>query len=319
MDSNTQTIGASVYFSYAENNLTAWRAIIGQRITHRKFGSGTILEITESENPEANSSAWVRFERPVESPVKGLTDTVELSLEAFRDKIVTDLTLPPHLMEEVAAFEQFKTKQDEAEARQNFKRLKEKYQVTSYRDSSPLSRLNAILIDLQDEKRLTVADEKWLKEERLFQVLAIYYEQIGQLASAGSNWRKANNPNRALEITKGEIALDNAAILTMRGGAFRDLGSLDKAENCGRKAIEFSPERYHPYNLLGAVYCQRGLPTQGEKYFEKARESGSSPIEEDNSIRSAVEKAGETEQRSVAEYLLKKAPERYQWAKYYVT
>ena len=104
----------------------------------------------------------------------------------------------------------------------------------------------------------------------------------------------------------------------MRGGAYRDLGQLADAETAAREAMDLDPQSFYPYNLLGAIYYQRGLPEAGERYFDRARELGSSPHEEDEGIQSAIEKAGEAERVIVAEYLLRKDSTRYEWARYYL-
>jgi tetratricopeptide (TPR) repeat protein len=171
-------------------------------------------------------------------------------------------------------------------------------------------------MEIDDGKQLTNEDIDWLEARELFQALAFYYERIGLMARAGSYWRKVGNPQMALEIT--ERARADSAILTMRGGAFRDIGNLDNAHACGQRAIELAPKDYHPYNLLRAVYYQRGDPEEGDKYFERARELGSHPKNEERNIRSAVKKARPEEKRRVAEYLLKKDPERFQWVQKYI-
>ena len=104
----------------------------------------------------------------------------------------------------------------------------------------------------------------------------------------------------------------------MRGGAYRDLGQLAEAESAAREAMVIAPKSYHPHNLLGAIYYQRGLPEQGERSFDRARELGSPPHEKDDGIRSAIEKAGQAERAIVAEHLLRKDPKRYEWARYYI-
>jgi hypothetical protein len=43
-----------------------------------------------------------------------------------------------------------------------------------------------------------------------------------------------------------------SALLTTRGGAFRDIEELDKAEKCARQAIEYQPNSHHPYTLNGS-------------------------------------------------------------------
>ncbi|HMC64590.1 MAG TPA: hypothetical protein VKI65_06600, partial [Gemmataceae bacterium] len=201
-------------------------------------------------------------------------------------------------------------RQREAIARDESRRLKTKYGVDWYEDDSPLY---PILLDLEGGRELSDSDETWLNRNRLFPVLAFHYERVGLLARAGSYWRKAQNPERALRITDNERVQNNSPVLTMRGGAFRDLNDLDSAERCGFSAIKLSPEDYHPYNLLGAVYYQRGLPEQGDQYFQMAVALGSE--EEDESIQSALEKAAADEKKRVAEHLLKRDAARFAWAR----
>src|SRR4051794_3293962 len=62
---------------------------------------------------------------------------------------------------------------------------------------------------------------------------------------------------------------------------------LADAETAAREAMDLDPQSYYPYNLLGAIHYQRGLPEAGERYFDRARELGSSPHEEDEGIQSA--------------------------------
>ena len=45
---------------------------------------------------------------------------------------------------------------------------------------------------------------------------------------------------------------------------------MDEAERCGQTAIKLAPKDFYPYNLLGAVYFQRGDPEEGDKYFQVA-------------------------------------------------
>jgi len=326
----------SIFSSYAGNNLAIWRSIEGQQIKHSTFGSGIILEVLGDRVQDL--TFLIQFEQLVDS-VGGVTDKVRIAKMAFNGIIITELTLPESVKEGMSRLEQAREeekkqreiielqlkeqekkareqKELEARAKQEFLERKKKYQVEWFEDSSPVSPLNEILIKLDEEVRLIPENEEWLIKGKFFTVLAIYYERIGRLASAGSNWRKAGQPQRALQITENET--DNPYILTMRGAAFRDIEQLDAAEESGKKAIALAPEDYHPYNLLGAVYYQRGMLQQGDVYFQKAKDLGSTPDDIDKSIRSAVEKASKEEKRQVAEYLFAKDPIRYKWAEYYL-
>lgn len=199
----------------------------------------------------------------------------------------------------------------EEKAWNEFRLLKEKYGVTFFLENSPLSELNKILINLEEKNYLSVEGEKWLKNNQLYPVLAIYNEREGNISVAGSLWRKANYPERALQISDNLKSYDHY-LLTMRGGAYRDLNDLELAKDCALKAIACAPNDYYAYNLLGAILFQQGFAEEGENYFEKAIKLGSKPNEGD--IKAALKKAGVAERRAVAEYLLKKDPQRYGWA-----
>jgi tetratricopeptide (TPR) repeat protein len=333
---------ASLFSLYAGNNLQIWCAIQGQRVRHSKFGSGTILEI-HGDSVE-NLIFLIQFDQRVES-LHGLTDKVKIGKVAFNGAVVSQLALSVQMQEELTKFQEQQRqesqrkqleKQKEREtkqrlqeqqkrerqqidfettARQEFQERKKKYQVAWYKDSSPTSLLNEILIRLDDGEKLTPENEKWLDRQKLYPVLAVYYEQLGRLASAGSYWRKAKKPGRAVEITESKT--NDPWILTMRAGALRDLGNLDAAEESAKKAIDLSPQYYHPYNALGAIYYQKGKPQEGDIYFQKARTLGAKTIDIDRSIRSALEKASRVHKQQVAKYLYDKDPVRYRWAEYY--
>ena len=350
MEANPLTIDASVYYHFAGKDLSRWLAIKRQRVSHSTLGEGTILKIIPRQNSQRPPTLWVLFDQPSDSPRRGWTkgrgfSLILISATALGDNQITRLTLPPDLVDAVRAFEQLqrekaeearKREQEEqqaarqraaeearqreleAEARQTFQWLKEKYQISWYSEESPISQLYKILIELDEKNSLSRADGKWLVRHKLFQPIAIHYEKKGSLASAGKYWRKAGMPGRALHLTADAKHLRNAVILTMRGGAYRDLGQLADAETAAREATALDPQSYYPYNLLGAIYYQRGFPEAGEQYFDRARELGSSPHEEDEGIQSAIKKAGQAEQATIAEYLLRKDSTRYEWARYYL-
>ncbi|MBK8750813.1 MAG: hypothetical protein IPL99_03805 [Candidatus Competibacteraceae bacterium] len=68
------------------------------------------------------------------------------------------------------------------------------------------------------------------------------------LVNASSHWRKADDPQNALNNTEilfsdsiKEVRL-KAALFTTRGGALRDIGQLDEAEDCAHQAIKLLPK-----------------------------------------------------------------------------
>lgn len=232
----------------------------------------------------------------------------------------------------------------------NFAQLKSKYEVNNYRNSSPSSPLYAILQKLEKKERLEPTEVAWLNEnkmdsdyffQKLFsskiytayhQIEATFYEQEYKrtqnkwnLPNASSHWRSAEEPKRALKLTENlnfdEIKEDKlkSALLTTRGGAFRDINKLDDAESCALKAIEYHEKSHHPYTLMGAICFERHEYLKGENWFEKAIKRGASPRDEDREIKRVLKNAkNANKRRELVEYLLKKDPVRYNWAKSYL-
>ncbi len=98
------------------------------------------------------------------------------------------------------------------------------------------------------------------------------YQRTGNkwnLPNASSHWRKADQPRRALKLTENldfnQIKENKlkSALLTTRGGAFRDIDKLDDAQECALKAIEYQPQSHHPYTLMGAICFERGRILRG--------------------------------------------------------
>jgi tetratricopeptide (TPR) repeat protein len=303
------------YFLYAGDTFETWTALEGQGVTHHLYGNGTVLEV-ESEY------VLISFGKPEQGGAYK-----SFRKEDFRDgKYFTELSVPEKLPKNVLLAIQ--RAEEEKEAREDFSRLKRKYHVEWYQDSNPISQLYKILLQLNDGKSLDFGEIQWLTSKNLFAVLAynheVNYKRFSdgwELVHASSNWRKAKLPLKAIELTENFTSGDNkilGAILTSRGGAFRDINELEKAENFAREAINVNPTSYYPYNLLGAIRYQSGDPVTGDKYFAKAIELGSSQKQQDEGIKSAIEGAVNIVRKTVAEYLLKKDPERYKWAKNYL-
>jgi hypothetical protein len=218
--------------------------------------------------------------------------------------------------------------------------LKEKYGV-SQRTDSPDSRLYTIVQKLEEGERLEEMEVAWLTQEALlhFEIAIAYhtieanfYEQEFKntgsqwhLPSASSHWRKAGEPKRALELTdrlQWDTIKENklkSALFTTRGGAFRDIGDLSEAEKCARQAMAHQPDSHHPYTLMGAICYEREQYSEGDYWFNEAIKRGANPRDMDAEIKRVVKNAkDESKRRKVVEYLLKKDPERYAWAKSYL-
>lgn len=224
----------------------------------------------------------------------------------------------------------------------NFALLKVKYRILDPRNQLPLDPFYTIMQQLEREERLEPVLVVQLIEKDLLspegrialafhRLEAKFYEQEYQrtgnqwnLPNASSHWRKADKPRQALKLTENlnfDKIKENklkSALLTTRGGAFRDIEELDKAEKCALKAIEYQPNSHHPYTLIGAICYERGGYTKGDYWFEEAIKRGASPSDQDAEIKRVVKNAKDENKRSeVVEYLLKKDPQRYAWAKAY--
>jgi hypothetical protein len=220
----------------------------------------------------------------------------------------------------------------------HFELLKVKYQIVGQLAVNPFYE---IMLKIEREERLDPKQVIQLIEEgRLsrhgkiatayYRLEAIFYEKEYQrtgnkwnLTSASSNWRKAHEPQNALNSTKNmnwnkvqEPDL-KAALLVTRGAAFRDLNQLGEAENCAKQAMGCQPRSHQPYTLLGAICYDRSKYLEGDKWFELAVERGANDT--DDEIERIVRMTKDKDKRrEVSEYLLKKDPVRYVWANTYL-
>jgi len=219
-----------------------------------------------------------------------------------------------------------------------FKLLKKKYNIVGKLECDPFYE---IMLKLEREERLDPKQVvQLIEEDRLsrhgkiatahYRLEAIFYEQEYQrtgnkwyLPSASSNWRKADEPQKALKTTENvnwqkvqESDLKSALWVT-RGAAFRDLCRLDEAESCAVEAMECQPESHQPYTLMGAIHYDRCEYSEGDQWFEMAAERGADDT--DDEIRRIVRMTKDkNKRREVAEYLIKKDPIRYSWADSYL-
>ncbi|MEG4322391.1 MULTISPECIES: hypothetical protein [unclassified Microcoleus] len=220
-----------------------------------------------------------------------------------------------------------------------FGALKVKYRIID-RDF-PFDPFYAIMVKLEKEERLDPVLVVQLIQQGLLashgriaiayhRLEARFYEQEYErtgnkwnLPNASSHWRKANEPKSALQVTENldfDQIKENklkSALLTTRGGAFRDIDKLDDAQKCALKAIEYQPLSHHPYTLMGAICFERGQYSQGDDWFNKAIKRGAESEDIDSELKQVVKNAKDEKRREVVEYLLKKNPQRYAWAKSY--
>jgi hypothetical protein len=220
----------------------------------------------------------------------------------------------------------------------HFKTLKTKYRIVGELATNPFYE---IMLKLEREERLDPKQVIQLIEENklyrhgkiaiaYYRLEAVFYEKEYQrtgnkwnLPSASSNWRKADEPERALKVTENvnwsrvQDSDLRSALWVTRGAAFRDLNQLNEAETCATQAMECQPDSHQPYTLLGAICYDQGEYMDGDKWFELAKERGANDT--DDEIERIVRMTkDQNKRREVVEYLLNKDPDRYGWAKLYL-
>ncbi|MBD2472106.1 hypothetical protein [Nostoc sp. FACHB-145] len=223
--------------------------------------------------------------------------------------------------------------------KQHFVILKRKYGLID--PNIPMELFYTIMLKLEKKERLDIILVSQLMEQGIlsrhgqiaiahYKLEAEFYEQEYQrtgskwhIPTASAYWRKADEPEQALNITNLDLqkikdSKLKSAILVTRGGAFRDMELAD-AENCARKAMEYHPDSYQPYTLMGAIYYDRGDYTRGDYWFEEAIQRGAKSEDIDDEIKRIFRSTKDDNKRQeAAAYLLNKDPNRYVWAKSYL-
>ena len=298
-----------------------------------KFAASLKSQIQSGEPLSEADLDWVKQ--------NGRDDVITFAIENYIASLKSKIQSGEHLSEadidwlkqngreEVITFAQEK----------EFAALKVKYRIIDH--NFPFEPFYAIMVKLEKEERLDPVLVVQLIQQKLLashgRIAIAYhrlearfyeeeYERTGNkwnLPNASSHWRKADEPKSALQVTENldfDQIKENklkSALLTTRGGAFRDIDKLDDAQKCALKAIEYQPQSHHPYTLMGAICFERGQYSQGDDWFNKAIKRGAESEDIDSELKQVVKNAKDEKRREVVEYLLKKNPQRYAWAKAY--
>lgn len=299
--------------SVFNKDIESWCQMVGSRIRHKKFGWGKVKEVTkynvsgiqlimlfDNENGERIFSPLTFKE--------GYFSEVEVSESIYRD-ILKKREQEQELLLEL---------QKVQKSREHFCTLKRKYGLESVSETDPLSFIYLALLRMDEGEDITKNKEliERLRNGGYFEVLAVCYHQAGVISTAGSYWRKAGNPKKALEISEAADCQNNSRILTMRGGAFRDEKSFSEAKICAQSAIGINPKSFYPYNLLGAIAFDEKDYEAGMEYFERAVELGSDGG--NDLIKNYMKKSTSAEKQNIAEFLYSRDPQKYSWAKEYL-
>lgn len=281
---------------------------------------------------------------------KKLIETLNIAIDLYTNYLISQIESGQELNEAQLQWIEKNQRQDVINLgkTKHFKNLKLKYQVDQFSDTSPESQLYLILKKLDQNQCLDATeiayleDKNWFRSETKKNIYIAYhtieaefyevdYQKTGNkwnIPNISSHWRKADQPKKALKATENIIKdFDHikenklkSAILTTRGGAFRDIPQLDNAEKCARQAIEFQPSSHHPYTLMGAICYDRYDRYEGDKWFKKAIERGASPESIDSEIKKSVARMKDKDKRDqMIRDLLKKDSRRYSWANKYLS
>ncbi|MCT7950914.1 hypothetical protein NG798_14030 [Ancylothrix sp. C2] len=223
----------------------------------------------------------------------------------------------------------------------HFNSLKSKYRIVD--PNLPFDPFYEIMCKLEKGERLDellvtkLMAEKMLSREG--EIAKAHYRQEAQfhekeyeqtkdiylLPTISSEWRKAQEPQKALAITQKANLAEikdkrlKSRICVTRGGAFRDIGDLQQAEKYALIAFECQPDTHQPCTLMGAICYECGRYPEGDDWYEKARERGAKVDEIEEEIQRYVKRIKDkNKQRKAAEYLVKKDSFVYAWAKVYL-
>ena len=137
--------------------------------------------------------------------------------------------------------------------------------------------------------------------------------------NASAHWRKADEPQRALDVTEAALAKAGrspklrSALLTTRGGAMRDAGRLTEARTLGLEAHELTPADCRPCTLLGAVSMELGDLAGGHEWYAKAEALGAGRCDIDQDLRALLIRSEPDARDRIRNYLLEQDPERFAW------
>lgn len=172
-------------------------------------------------------------------------------------------------------------------------------------------RLLRILAELDAARDLEFSDIKYLKLNKHFGALAVYYrnsedftEEAWSTSKACRVLRGPGDPKRRnaedlrnailltsnwIESTSAKLAdpRSASAVWTTRGATFLDRGMMDDAKECADTALGIN-ETHHPHNLLGRYYFKLQQIETGVKHFGLAQALDAKGCETQSAILSAL-------------------------------
>jgi hypothetical protein len=291
-----------------------WLLLAGLTVTHKTYGEGVVVQVNERH--QAPPLFQISFSD---------SQTRTFNPDGFRRDVFAAVRLSDEIETQYANWRESDRKQrQQADAAAA---LAERYGVTQ-KSTQQISILLPVLTKLDIGYELETSEIAWMEEECLYRPLATYfyrrYRRLTdpwELARACKYLRKAALPRKALEVIDSHLKGSNAwpaaahsAILTSRGGAFRDIGDFQSGKTNALQAVQLSPKSPHPHNLLGALYLTEGLIAEGERHFDMAAELGGNESHRDREYHTIMTSTTDNVRHQIADYLLSKDPKKYSWA-----
>jgi len=336
MDTDPNSIDGRALAAFAADCPEAWSAVEGALVEHATLGPGRVAAV----RPRRGQMPMLDIEFFPSGAIKSFNP------DSFTRGHFRAVRVPQDLMAALSRWTERRASEQEARSREEEKRkareqairrataefdeIAERHGVPIglFLDDNGITPLISILKKVDGDQVLDASEVKWLEQMSVFNVLGAYhyrrFERGGDtwdMVKACSNLRRAMQPAKALEISAtalGAATTDPkalAALLTTRGGAYRDVLDLDQARKCATAAIDIAPGSFHPYNLLGAICYQEGSPNEGDVHFEQAARLGAPTRSEDTEIRAAFFRSEGEVRATIANHLLSKDPTRFAWVR----
>jgi hypothetical protein len=273
-----------------------------------------------------------------------LTETITVAVEKYAASLKSKITSGEQLTEADIDWLKQNGREDVITFahQKHFIALKAKYRFIDWSNTIPFATLYDIMLKLERGERLDrlmvaqlIVNEQLSPHGKIaithHTLEAKFYEQEYKrtgnqwnLVSASSDWRKADEPQQALQLTNlnfNKVSDPDlkSALLTNRGRAFRDIEELSEAENCALAAIECQPDRHEPYILMATICDRLEDYERGIFYKNEAIKRGAELGDIDYELKRVVKNTkDENKRQEVVEYLLKTDPHRYAWANSYL-
>lgn len=309
-------------------NAALWVQAEGRRVRHGTFGKGTIVKIrAQGKHPEG---FVVRFDHVTDGKAERGFQLHAL----FEPRFFPERHEFPQSLEhifvrarEAMAAEEERLRYEASLAEQHRQRAAAAQEAAVRETKAIAEHISRVIDRARTGGRLDTAELEILRERGEHGLIASCYEReyertrnIWSLIKASGAWRDDDKPHAALAATEclvpqaGKMAPKLAsALLTTRGGVYRDMKDFDAAEKCAREAISLNNTNRQPYNLLAAILIQQGNTTEGEKCIARAEQLGASKHEQQRTIEQALRSLDEQTRALRIKTLRQLNPQRNAW------